>query len=188
MGFFRKLLLGGGASLLAVAGGTHAAVEVTLHAVSPDGIGKLLGTVHLEDTRDGLLLLPGLSGLAPGEHGFHVHERPLCEPAEKDGKVIAAGAAGGHYDPDNTGVHAGPYGAGHLGDLPVLEVNEKGIADQKLVAPRLTVNDLSGRALVIHSGGDNYSDQPAPLGGGGQRVACGVADYPVDPFPPLNGE
>jgi Cu-Zn family superoxide dismutase len=27
---------------------------------------------------------------------------------------------------------------------------------------------------VIHGGGDNYSDSPQPLGGGGARVACGV--------------
>lgn len=181
MAYARNLLLGISASLLAVAS-VQAAVEVRLYAVSPDGVGKLVGTVHLEDSSDGLLLFPGLSGLTPGEHGFHVHARPLCEPAEKDGKVIAAGAAGGHYDPDNTGFHAGPYGEGHLGDLPVLVVNEKGIADEKLVAPRLTVNDLSGRALVVHAGGDNYADKPKPLGGGGARVACGVADFPVDPF------
>jgi len=28
---------------------------------------------------------------------------------------------------------------------------------------------------MIHAGGDNYSDQPEPLGGGGGRIACGVA-------------
>jgi Cu-Zn family superoxide dismutase len=41
-------------------------------------------------------------------------------------------------------------------------------------APRLSTDDLKGRAIVIHSGGDNYSDTPRPLGGGGARVACGV--------------
>ncbi|MBV8452160.1 MAG: superoxide dismutase, partial [Deltaproteobacteria bacterium] len=25
-----------------------------------------------------------------------------------------------------------------------------------------------------HAGGDNYSDTPLPLGGGGARLACGV--------------
>ena len=33
---------------------------------------------------------------------------------------------------------------------------------------------LKGKALIIHAGGDNYSDRPAPLGGGGARVACGL--------------
>ncbi len=27
---------------------------------------------------------------------------------------------------------------------------------------------------MIHAGGDNYSDTPEKLGGGGARVACGV--------------
>lgn len=32
---------------------------------------------------------------------------------------------------------------------------------------------------MVHEGGDNYSDDPKPLGGGGARVACGVVG--VDP-------
>ena len=43
-----------------------------------------------------------------------------------------------------------------------------------MTANRLKVADVKGRALMIHAGGDNYSDQPKPLGGGGARVACGV--------------
>ena len=39
----------------------------------------------------------------------------------------------------------------------------------------LTLADVKGRSIVIHAGGDNYSDQPAPFGGGGARIACGVA-------------
>jgi superoxide dismutase, Cu-Zn family len=35
-----------------------------------------------------------------------------------------------------------------------------------------TVAEVKGRSIMIHAGGDNYSDQPAPLGGG--RIACGV--------------
>jgi Cu-Zn family superoxide dismutase len=45
-----------------------------------------------------------------------------------------------------------------------------------LTAPRLKVADAEGRALMIHAGGDNYSDQPKPLGGGGARIACGVVE------------
>ena len=39
---------------------------------------------------------------------------------------------------------------------------------------QLALKDLPGRALVIHAGGDNYSDYPEPAGGGGERIACGV--------------
>lgn len=170
------------ATCLLVATSAQAAVEITMHSVSPEGMGEVVGTVHLEDTDDGLLLMPGLSGLEPGAHGFHVHEYPLCDPEEKDGERVAAGTAGGHYDPEGTGRHAGPDGDGHLGDLPELEVNKDGIADTAVTAPRLTVNDLAGRSLMIHSGGDNYSDDPRPLGGGGERIACGVADFIANPL------
>jgi Cu-Zn family superoxide dismutase len=43
-----------------------------------------------------------------------------------------------------------------------------------VIARRLKLADVKGRAIMIHAGGDNYSDQPAPLGGGGARIACGV--------------
>jgi superoxide dismutase, Cu-Zn family len=44
------------------------------------------------------------------------------------------------------------------------------------VAPHLPVADVKGHSIMIHVGGDNYSDQPAPLGGGGARFACGVVE------------
>ncbi len=69
----------------------------------------------------------------------------------------------------------GPYGNGHLGDLPVLKVNERGGATESVIAPHLkSLNEVKNHALMIHVGGDNYSDNPKPLGGGGARFACGV--------------
>lgn len=86
---------------------------------------------------------------------------------------MAAGvAAGEHYDPDNTKSHKGPKGKGHKGDLPALNATAKGI-NQTVIAPHLRMTDIAGRALVIHEGGDNYSDRPEN-GGGKGRVACGV--------------
>ena len=41
---------------------------------------------------------------------------------------MAALAAGGHYDPAKTDRHEGPYGNGHLGDLPALYVDKEGKA------------------------------------------------------------
>ena len=92
----------------------------------------------------------------------------------KDGKAVPDLAAGGHYDPAGTGKHEGPYGNGHLGDLPALYVAADGKATLPVLAPRLKVADIKGRSLMIHAGGDNYSDAPAPLAGGDARVACGV--------------
>lgn len=132
--------------------------------------GASLGTITVVDTEAGAVFTPTLTGLFSGQHGFHVHENPDCGMNGRD--------AGGHYDPGNTGRHEGPYGNGHLGDLPVLVVASSGAATGALLAPRVRVGDLEGRSVIIHGGGDNYSDMPASLGGGGARVACGIVSIP----------
>lgn len=88
---------------------------------------------------------------------------------------MAGLAAGGHWDPDNSGTHLGPFGSGHRGDLSKLIVDADESTKTSVVAPRLITNDLKGHALIVHAGGDTYSDTPA-LGGGGARVACGVVN------------
>jgi Cu-Zn family superoxide dismutase len=51
------------------------------------------------------------------------------------------------------------------------------MATSPVLAPRLKkLEDVKGRALMIHAGGDNYSDTPAKLGGGGARMACGLIE------------
>ncbi|MDV7210591.1 superoxide dismutase [Cu-Zn] SodC [Azotobacter beijerinckii] len=152
-----------------------APLSVTLNAVSADGTGTALGTISIEQSEYGLVFTPDLSGLQPGTHGFHVHASGSCAVAEKDGQKVPAGAAGGHWDPQNTAKHGQPWGDGHLGDLPALYVGTDGKATQPVLAPRLKdLEALKGHALMVHAGGDNHADSPAPLGGGGARVACGV--------------
>ena len=159
-----------------VIAGPVSAGELVIHLnlVNEQGIGKDIGTITASDSSYGLLLVPHLSGLLPGIHGFHIHQNPNCSPAMKDGKQVPALAAGGHFDPAGTGRHEGPYGQGHLGDLPALYVGNDGNATLPVLAPRLKAADLKGHSVIIHAGGDNYSDHPAKLGGGGARVACGV--------------
>lgn len=151
-----------------------AEATVTLKVATPQGDGSAVGTVTMEDTKYGLVLTPKLTGLPPGLHGFHVHVNPSCAPADKDGKPSPAEAAGGHFDPKKSGKHGEPWGDGHLGDLPPLYVNGEGEATQPVLAPRLKLADVKGHALMVHAGGDNHADHPAPLGGGGARIACGV--------------
>jgi Cu-Zn family superoxide dismutase len=147
---------------------------VTMHMVDVYGEGKEVGSITITDSPYGALLTPALSGLPAGVHGFHVHEKDNCGPDLKDGYKQAGLAAGGHLDPQSTGRHEGPYGSGHLGDLPPLYATADGKADTPVLAPRLKRTDFSGHALMIHMGGDNYADQPKKLGGGGARLACGV--------------
>lgn len=149
---------------------------VTMRLLQKTGVGAEIGTIKAEDTRYGTLFTPDLSDLTPGLHGFHVHQNAACGAAQKDGQTVPGLAAGGHYAPNGAANHAGPYGSGHLGDLPTLYVDTQGKSNQPVLAPRLKVSDLHERSLVIHSGGDNYSDKPQKLGGGGPRLACGVVE------------
>ncbi|MEA1065103.1 superoxide dismutase [Cu-Zn] SodC [Apirhabdus apintestini] len=163
-------------ALLVACGSAHAASEeIKMNMVTAQGIGQEIGSVKIEETSAGLTFTPDLKALPAGKHGFHIHAEGSCEPKSIKGKTVAAGAAGGHFDPLNTGKHLGPQGNGHLGDLPALLVNEQGRATAPVVAPRLKkLEQIEGLALMVHVGGDNMSDHPKPLGGGGERFACGV--------------
>jgi len=162
--------------LAATSGGALAASEkVELNLVSAQSVGQAIGTVTITETESGLQFTPALKALPPGEHGFHIHVNGSCQPAIVDGKATAADAAGDHFDPQNTSKHAGPEGDGHLGDLPALTVNAEGNASESVVAPRIkNLDEVRGKALMVHAGGDNMADHPKPLGGGGERFACGV--------------
>lgn len=150
-------------------------LTVPMHYVTDNGIGEQVGVIVIRRIPYGMLFLPQLEGLSPGVHGFHMHKEPSCASISSDGKKGAALAAGGHFDPANTGHHAGPYELGHLGDLPALYVDMDGSSHYPVLAPRIeSLELLKGHSLVIHAGGDNHADQPLPLGGGGTRVVCGV--------------
>lgn len=160
--------------LAATSAETPAERTVTLNNTTAEGDGAELGTVRIVETPYGVAFYPNLKGLAAGQHGFHVHDKGSCAPTEKDGVKTPAGGAGGHYDPKTSGKHGEPWGDGHLGDLPALYVAADGTATSPVLAPRLKLADVTKRALMVHVGGDNHSDHPAPLGGGGARMACGV--------------
>lgn len=168
---------GAAASLGLAAPALADGITIPMALATKDGSADKIGQVSVSQTNYGLVFTPELEGLKPGIHGFHVHEKPDCDPAEKEGKVTPAGAAGGHLDPEKTGKHGFPWGDGHLGDLPALYVGADGTATTPVLAPRLkSLDQVRGRALMIHEGGDNHSDHPEPLGGGAGRIACGVIE------------
>ena len=153
---------------LLAASSAMANLTVAMYLTSDEGHRESVGTVTISQTRYGLLLTPHLHHLAPGLHGFHIHQNPSCS---KGGM-----AAGGHFDPQHTNKHLGPYDKnGHLGDLPALFVNANGEATLPVLAPRIShIRQIKGHALMVHADGDNYADVPEKLGGGGARMACGV--------------
>ena len=124
-----------------------------------------LGTVTCSDSPYGLLCQVNLT-LPTGPHGLHIHSANSCADSGM--------AAKGHLSLEQQ-THLGPYNPmGHLGDLPVIISNDKQKVDTSILAPRLTESMLKDRSIIVHANGDNYSDNPKPLGGGGPRIACGL--------------
>jgi Cu-Zn family superoxide dismutase len=151
-------------------------LRAEMYLITPEAAEQPIGTILISSAPAGARFVADLQGLPPGQHGFHVHENGDCGPGPTDDGTATPGmAAGEHYDPEGTKAHRGPDGQGHLGDLPFLTVLEDGKGVGEAIAPRIKdTAQLKGRALIIHAGGDNYSDEPKPLGGGGARVACGI--------------
>lgn len=141
-------------------------ISIPMYLTSQSGLGQAIGTIIATQKPYGVLLTPNLHNLPPGLHGFHIHQKPSC--------LENGMAAGDHFDPFHSSQHLGPYGKGHLGDLPVLEVDNNGNSTLPILAPRLRLTEIKNHSLIIHAGSDNYSDIPQKLGGGGARIACGI--------------
>ena len=147
-------------------------ITVPVNAISSEGVGAKIGEIVLSEYSGGVSMKVNITGIPDGDHGFHIHEKGDCGPGDKDGKVQAGIAAGPHMDPKATKTHKGPEGSGHAGDLPKLTAKMKEIKTQVTVT-NVKFADLLGKSLMIHEGGDNYSDDPEN-GGGKGRIACGV--------------
>lgn len=108
-----------------------------------------------------------ITGLSPGEHGFHVHEFGVWS---EDGM-----AAGGHFNPTKA-PHAAPDSSKrHVGDLGNVTANERGVATLDVDDPHMSFHGASsiiGRGLVVHEKVDDLKTQPT--GNAGGRLAVGV--------------
>ncbi len=152
-------------------------LKATMHRLTKTGMAEPLGNVTFAKSDNGMLeMVVTMTGVPHGQHGIHIHVGTSCGPNGPDGKIDRGLAAMGHYDPSGTGKHLGPGDDGHKGDLPAVYSDESGNIDEVFLVEKFNMNDVRGRAIIIHDGGDNYSDTPNPLGGGGGRYACGILE------------
>lgn len=147
------------------------------HAVCvlrPVGDSPVGGTIELHAEGDGVRIRGTVRGLSPGLHGFHVHTYGDLRDLE-EGK-----SAGSHFDP-----HGLPHGrpdaeARHVGDLGNIEANAQGIAEIDLQDRVLSLHgpfSVLGRALVVHTDADKFTQ---PTGDAGGRAAFGVIGIAED--------
>jgi Cu-Zn family superoxide dismutase len=159
--------------------------------IAPLGESGVTGTVTFTPAEGGLQVTYALDGLAPGRHGFHVHENGDCGPGP-DG--APGGAAGDHFAPLGSphGAPADSTGARHVGDFGNVEAGADGRAAGTFVDPIATLageTGIVGHAVVVHGGEDDLTSQPS--GDAGDRVGCGVIlmgavdmTAPADALPP----
>ncbi|WP_312590744.1 superoxide dismutase family protein [Stenotrophomonas maltophilia] len=150
----------------------HAASATAKVDLKPTAGNTAAGTVRFKQ-QDGLLEIDAdVSGLSPGPHGFHLHEKGDCS-------APGATSAGGHFNPENH-PHAGPdYGTGHAGDFGNIIADASGRASLRLSVPTSQIsldkdaaNGIIGRGVIVHADADDMVTQVT--GNAGKRVACGV--------------
>lgn len=139
--------------------------------------GKSLGTVTVQQTPTGVLVTTDLKGLPEGDHGFHFHEKGLCDSAAK------FTTAGGHFTAGDPVHGLMSMGGPHGGDMPNQHVGPDGVLKTQVLNTGVTITpgaksivDADGTALVIHADPDDYTSQPA--GNAGGRIACAVLSAP----------
>jgi Cu-Zn family superoxide dismutase len=130
---------------------------------------KAKGTARFVQHGDSVEVTVKMSGLAPGGHGFHVHEKGDCSAPD-------ATSAGGHFNPTGQ-PHGSPDSRErHVGDLPMLQADASGEARLTATIPGMSLRggktDIVGKALIVHAAPDDFKTQPT--GNSGARVACGV--------------
>jgi len=108
-----------------------------------------------------------VSGLTPGDHGFHIHEYGVWS---EDGM-----ASGGHYNPTDM-PHAGHDAhERHVGDFGNITAGENGVATLVLEDSGVRFQgptSILGRGVVVHEKADDLKSQPS--GDAGARLAVGV--------------
>ena len=141
------------------------AAEAMLHATKGSAASGLVGFVKQGER---ILVTATVTGLSPGAHGFHIHEKGDCSAPD-------AASAGGHFNPGGH-PHGHPQmGPHHAGDIAMLEADAGGNARLSVELSGVALDGdqgIVGRGVIVHASPDDFRTQPT--GNSGARVACGV--------------
>jgi Cu-Zn family superoxide dismutase len=137
-----------------------------------DRSGNSAGSLQLAEIAGGVKITGQITGLTPGEHGFHIHQNAVCQGPTFE-------SAGGHFNPTQKMHGQMNPGGKHIGDLGNLKAGANGVAEVDVVAEQATLSagegtllKNGGTSILVHSGVDDLKTDPA--GNSGERVACGV--------------
>ncbi len=160
-----KLAIAVALSLAATVAAAQNKVSATLASSAGNNVA---GTVTFVQEGGKVIVIAEVTGLKPGSHGFHVHEKGDCSAPDFT-------SAGGHFNPSGK-PHGDPAHADHhVGDMPMLVADASGKATLRADVSPMSIggaDGITGRSVVVHADPDDFKSQPA--GNSGPRVACGV--------------
>jgi superoxide dismutase, Cu-Zn family len=130
---------------------------------------NVIGTANFTEKNGEVTLIAKMSGLSPGEHAIHIHEKSDCSAAD-------GSSAGGHWNP--TFKKHGKWGdtEHHKGDIGNFTADANGNGTVKFSTSEWCIGcedetkNILGKGLIVHKGTDDFTSQPA--GNAGARQAC----------------
>jgi superoxide dismutase, Cu-Zn family len=153
---------------LAVVSARAESVTKAVAVLSATKGNSVSGTVTFTKVDGGVKIVADVTGLTPGEHGFHVHEFGDCSAPD-------ATSAGGHFNPHHMQHGAPDAAVRHAGDFGNLEADASGKAHYERVDATITLegpDSIVGHGVIVHEKADDLKTQPT--GNAGARVACGA--------------
>jgi Cu-Zn family superoxide dismutase len=165
----KKLVLFSVALLLVASCASMAKGPSASATLAPTSGSSAAGTVNLVELADGSVQVTvNLTGVPPGVHGFHIHEKGDCGDN--------GNAAGGHFNPTAMAHGAPNADPHHAGDWGNVTADASGYVKAKFTTRSITVtagpNCAVGHAIILHGNPDDLTTQPT--GNAGPRIACGV--------------
>ncbi|WP_280398711.1 superoxide dismutase[Cu-Zn] [Nocardia carnea] len=151
-----------------------------------DPTGRQVGTAHFATVGGKVRLTVDAQGLTPGFHGLHIHQYGKCEP----NSIAPSGGPPGHFLSAGGHLHLdGPEHHPAAGDMTALQVGKDGTGRLVTTTDSITVDQITGKAVILHAGPDNFANIPnryqaggvpgpdaetLSTGDSGPRIACGV--------------
>ena len=182
-----SLKYGFGPTSLRAESDTRYGVAFLEHDPASSSNPKVSGTIHLEETGDGLKIDYEIRGLYDGLHGFHIHEYGDLT----DGCTSACA----HFNPDNT-THGGlTSDVRHMGDLGNISSKNR-VSKGSLFLPKAKLDGskygVLGRMMIVHADEDDLgqggNEESLKTGNAGKRLACGVIGLAEPPSKTFNSE
>src|ERR1700719_931897 len=121
------------ASFLLIMSCAHSKGPMGMDTLDPTSGSTAKGVVHFTDVGDGNVeVVVDLTGVPPGVHGFHIHEKGDCGNNAMN--------AGGHFNPTGM-IHGAPDAVSHhAGDFGNVTADDKGEVHARFTTHSITIN------------------------------------------------